>query len=323
MTHTTIAPRLPLERAFAASDQPGWRNAVSHALLGVHVHDAGMRFTGSIRTVAAGGVVISRVTAGAHRTVRSQSLIEGGDGAGYMLCTQISGTGTIEQGGRSITLGPGDVSVFETDVPYELAFDHEFDCLGVLIPREATGISPGRLRQLTLQLADRNDPLVALVGDFARRVSACAATVDAPARERLFGNVVDLIDGLWMSQLRRLERENESVLPTIPADIIAFIETSLADPDLSPVMIAQAHYMSVRKLHGLFAREGITVAAWIRRRRLERCRDDLARGDMSETPIAEIAARWGLVNPPHFSQLFRATYGMTATAYRTEALSHG
>ncbi|WP_189145366.1 hypothetical protein [Streptomyces lacrimifluminis] len=39
---------------------------------------------------------------------------------------------------------------------------------------------------------------------------------------------------------------------------------------------AACHHISVRYLHRLFPPQGITVSAWIRQRRPERCRRDLA-----------------------------------------------
>ena len=53
--------------------------------------------------------------------------------------------------------------------------------------------------------------------------------------------------------------------------------------------------MSVRSLHQLFHDEGLTVAGWIRQRRLERCRRDLADPGLAARPIAAIAAQLGFL----------------------------
>ena len=59
---------------------------------------------------------------------------------------------------------------------------------------------------------------------------------------------------------------------TLLMRIHAFIEQRLGDCDLAPGPVAAAHYISVRYLYRLFEAQGTTVAAWIRHRRLERCR---------------------------------------------------
>jgi AraC-like DNA-binding protein len=81
-------------------------------------------------------------------------------------------------------------------------------------------------------------------------------------------------------------------------------------------MIAAAHHVSVRYLHKLFETEQSGVAAWIRQRRLERCRRDLLDPALRTQPVSAIAARWGLTEPAHFSRLFRAAYGMPLVEYR-------
>jgi AraC-like DNA-binding protein len=96
----------------------------------------------------------------------------------------------------------------------------------------------------------------------------------------------------------------------------AFIEQRLADPALSPATIAGAHHVSVRYLYKLFEGRHRGVAGWIRERRLERSRRDLLDPALAARPVSAIAARWGLVDPAHFSRLFRAAYGVPPLEYR-------
>ena len=98
--------------------------------------------------------------------------------------------------------------------------------------------------------------------------------------------------------------------------IQAFIQQHLADPDLCPETIAATHHISIRTLHRLFGEHDLTIAAWIRARRLEHCRRDLTDPLLRVQPIHAIARRWGFTNPPHFTRAFRATYGVTPTDYQ-------
>ncbi|MGW0883984.1 helix-turn-helix domain-containing protein [Streptomyces sp. NPDC002671] len=104
------------------------------------------------------------------------------------------------------------------------------------------------------------------------------------------------------------------------AQINAFINRHLGDPDLRPAAIAAHHHISLRSLHALFQQEPATVAATIRHRRLERCRADLADPRMRNQPIAALAARWGLLIPAEFSRAFKAAYAMSPGEYRAEAI---
>ncbi|TGB13238.1 helix-turn-helix domain-containing protein [Streptomyces palmae] len=60
--------------------------------------------------------------------------------------------------------------------------------------------------------------------------------------------------------------------------------------------------------------------ASIRRRRLERCRADLASPDLRRQSIRSIAARWGFTGATAFSRAFRAAYDITPNDYRAGAL---
>jgi AraC-like DNA-binding protein len=108
----------------------------------------------------------------------------------------------------------------------------------------------------------------------------------------------------------------ESRERTLLLRIHAFIEQNLGETDLSPGIVAAAHHVSVRHLHRLFEAQDTTVAAWIRRRRLERCRRDLADPAFIAVPVSAVAGRWGMPDSAHFSRLFRRAYGLPPAEYR-------
>ena len=106
-------------------------------------------------------------------------------------------------------------------------------------------------------------------------------------------------------------------------EIKRFIQVNLADTELSPRLIAAAHHISVSYLHRLFQEQESSVAAWIKIRRLERVRRDLADPMLAGIPIHGIAARWGFPDAAGFSRSFRAAYGMPAKDFRAQALNGG
>ncbi|WP_436757370.1 helix-turn-helix domain-containing protein [Streptosporangium sp. V21-05] len=101
--------------------------------------------------------------------------------------------------------------------------------------------------------------------------------------------------------------------------VTAFIEQHLDDPGLSPSAIAAAHNVSVRYLHRLFQPQGVGVAGWVRRRKLERCRADLADPSKRAVPVRLIGARWGFPNEAHFNRTFSAAFDISPAAYRRHA----
>ena len=77
---------------------------------------------------------------------------------------------------------------------------------------------------------------------------------------------------------------------TLMIRVQAFIDQRLTDRQLSPGQIAAAPTTSgPGTLHRLFADHGLTVAGWIRQRRLDRCRRDLADPRLAAQYIDTIA----------------------------------
>ena len=99
------------------------------------------------------------------------------------------------------------------------------------------------------------------------------------------------------------------------------IDQRLDDPDLNVAGAAEANGMSVRYLQKLFEERGDTFAAYVRRRRLEQCRADLADPRNSSVSITSICFRWGFNDAASFSRAFSAAYGVSPRVFRAEAVA--
>jgi AraC-like DNA-binding protein len=93
------------------------------------------------------------------------------------------------------------------------------------------------------------------------------------------------------------------------------VRAHLPDPDLNAAQIAVAHHISVRHLYNVPGEGGISLGDWIRTRRLEECRDALARSGQF-IAIGSLARRWGFRDVSSFGRSFRAAYGMSPRAWR-------
>jgi AraC-like DNA-binding protein len=103
--------------------------------------------------------------------------------------------------------------------------------------------------------------------------------------------------------------------------IHAYIDANLGSVELNPQQIAAAHFISTRHMHAIFREQGITVSSWVRSRRLEVCRRQLTDPLYFGRPVAFIAAQSGLIDPAHFSRVFKATFGESPTELRARTRS--
>ncbi|MFJ8162405.1 helix-turn-helix domain-containing protein [Streptomyces sp. NPDC096136] len=94
--------------------------------------------------------------------------------------------------------------------------------------------------------------------------------------------------------------------------ISTFIDRNLGDPALTPRAVAAHHRISLCSLYPLFGDPPVSIAACIRRRRLERCRADLVSAHLSSHPVEAVAARWGFASASAFGRAFREAYGIAS-----------
>jgi AraC-like DNA-binding protein len=98
--------------------------------------------------------------------------------------------------------------------------------------------------------------------------------------------------------------------------ILDCIDQSLCDPDLSPVTIAQALKISTRHVHRVFHQDGDTVARYILRRRLDKCRMALDDPMLTGLSLTHISTEFGFRSLPHFSRVFRDEFGIAPRDFR-------
>ncbi|MGK3986924.1 helix-turn-helix transcriptional regulator [Sorangium sp. So ce136] len=219
------------------------------------------------------------------------------------------GEGVIAQGGHQAILREGTFAWLQSDAPFELAMSrgrrlllrlplsavqqrHPGVDLWTAVTRgeEHAGerIVAGLLRQILCESSSLSErDCIAAVGVVLEAIGMCGRAPELPRA--------------------RVERA------------LADIELRLGDPALQPTDIARAQGVSRRYLDGAMAEQlGSSLAAHIRRRRLERAASELS--TRPDDAVSEVAARWGFRDASHFTRLFRGHFATTPAAYRRAAL---
>lgn len=281
-----------------------------------------MPLSGEIEAGHLGPVNVGRVqTATPHSVHRTPGLIRRGSAEVYRVVLAMSGSPRLEQEGRAARLRPGEFAVYDFARPYELAYDSAVELAVFGFPRDLLALPPDSAARATAVPIAADRGMGALASPLLRRVVLDMETYRPASAARLCTVMMDLVTAAVAERAGQAEAVClESRERTLLVRVHAFIEQHLAEADLSPGLIAAAHHVSVRHLHRLFEAEDTTVAAWIRRRRLERCRRDLADPALGSLPVAAVAARWGLLDPAHFSRVFRHAFGLPPAEYRRNCL---
>ncbi|MEU0402460.1 helix-turn-helix domain-containing protein [Streptomyces sp. NPDC006197] len=294
-----------------------WNDAVSRTLVPMTVVPRGDGpFDGRIATDRLGYLQVCTMEADAERVSRTPALIARSSEALVAVGVQMSGTATFVQDGRRAEVGEGDLVVYDTTRPYSFDYPRRFATHVFQLPRRTLGVSDDDIRQVTGSAIGTGDGVGAMLLPFLAALASSTADGYPPAvANRLAGNVVDLFSTLIAERAHRGGTDTDA-RSHLMLRVLDHINRNLGDPDLSPEHIAREHRISVRYLHRLFEGEGTTVGQFVRRRRLEECRRELARRGRTAPTVSAVAQRWGFVNPAHFSRSFRAAYGVSPREWR-------
>jgi AraC-like DNA-binding protein len=280
-------------------------------------------FSGVFRVSGLGAMQVVVIETKPITVVRTPQLISQKDpDLLKMLLVCGGGSAVVEQGDRQALLSRGEFALYDTRRPYEVScgLDRPTRVLTFMFSPSLLPLPRSGIEQLSATRVPATPGLGDLTSQFLLHLAsnidlynpAEAARLSTAALEVLATRLArELDEPTWATP----EAERHAQLTTIQS----FIQEHLGDRDLSPATVAAAHHISLRTLHQLFHREGLTVAGWIRQRRLECCRRDLADPALARRPVAAIAARWGFASPGDFSRSFRGAHGMPPAEYRRSA----
>jgi AraC-like DNA-binding protein len=302
-----------------------WRRVVCDTLGPLDMRsDPDTPLSGEISVGQLGAVRVGKVrTETPHSVHRTPGLIRRDSPENYRMVLGMAGTHRLVQDGRVALLRAGELAIYDFGRPYELDYRSAVQLAVFTFPRALLPFGAEDVGALTATPISGGHGTGAILPALLGRIAADLDSFPAASAARLSTVVLDVITAVLAERLDGGLVAPESQGRALLLRIHAFIEQHLADPDLSPAVIAAAHHVSVRYLHRLFALDNVTVAGWIRQRRLERCRTDLTDPVLRTLPVSAIAARRGLPDPAHFSRLFRGAYGLPPGDYRRTALAAG
>ncbi|MEV4254980.1 helix-turn-helix domain-containing protein [Spirillospora sp. NPDC049652] len=271
-----------------------------------------------------GSAQVARFVYSPLHSRRTMRLIRAGDPEQYQLGMVLKGTAWFAQNGAEADLRSQEMALWDTSRPYESGSGLDGGHVEVVVLQIPKAEMPLPSQQVDRLLARRfpaGTGLQAVLSDFLRSLAAHAADAGPGGLATLGHMAVELTAASLTQQLgSRPEVSGEFRAQTLLRRIDAFIDQNLGEPGLTPRLIADRHHISLRTLYTLFEGRPEGVSASIRRRRLERCRADLACAEFRDQPVQAIAARWGFTNAASFSRTFRAAYGTAPHDYRHRAL---
>ncbi|WP_169807286.1 helix-turn-helix domain-containing protein [Herbidospora cretacea] len=297
-----------------------WWESVGRSVVSVEASsEVAHRFWARMESADFGQVQVSRVTCLPFEACRTSRLIRDRDPGTLHLSLTLHGCSGLHQNRMEADLRAGDLVLYDTSRPFRAwtgRLGQVSEGIVMQLPRDALTVPERRLQSLmALRLPGRTG-LGGLLAASLRQLTSDPAGLPPAYSPRVASTLLSLLDGL----LEWAAGEPPPGPPPSRRSLLvrahAYIEERLHDPVLSPVAVAAALSVSLRHLYALFEQEGLTVADWIRRRRLTNARHDLADPRCDHLTVGMIGARWGFMGDSQFSRAFRTVYGVAPGAFR-------
>ncbi|GAA2093626.1 helix-turn-helix domain-containing protein [Kitasatospora saccharophila] len=312
-----------------------WREAMGQHRAAEMSSDHVDTFTARMRQFDLGPVALTQTSFPSIRVRRTERMIKREDAELLHLTvlTQGYALAATSAGERAELVGVGDFFLAHSSYPYDTRTLGSPDTppdrrgvegLAIDLPSALLPVPAHRLRELMVRKLSGRSGTGALLQEFVVGLGRQADGLQPAEAARLGGVMVDLI-GAWL--LRELDAEDaqpqEARHRALVESVRAFVRRNLHDPRLAPPVVAAAHHISLSYLHRLFTEyaQGETVAAFIRRQRLERAGRDLADPALRAVPIHAVAARYGMIGASEFTRAFKAAHGLPPREYRQRALA--
>lgn len=233
-----------------------------------------------------------------------------GDGlaVGYVGAGRV----VVEQGGRRLEVGPGQVALYNAATPYRVSADGPHTYLVVRVPSQ-------RLRVHDLD----NDPAFAadlssypsgsVLAALLRTITELTAPPAGAAAQHLGDAVADCVHAV-------LAEQHLDVGSSQPSELFermtAWLDARLGNPSLGADDLARGLFVTPRYVRKVFAQHGTTVSEHVRQRRLDVIRGELLDPRNADEQISSIAARWGFRDASVFSRAFSKEYGESPRQFR-------
>ncbi len=296
-----------------AADRPAfWREVICAAYVELDAEPLSRTsFSGSVTLSEWGDVRLSRVEADGQIVTRRVADRQ----SDCLVSIQMSGIGRVTQSGRTAVLKPGDLALYDTTRPYELAFDDPFDQIVMQFSRDSLISRNVHIESAVALCCAGQTGAGAVASSFAQTLLMHGHDLPDAFRGRLGLQALDCVAAALA--LMAGSMATKSAVHTFDRQrVLTFIDANLTNPNLSVGFIGRAFGISTRTLQKLFADDEVHLGEHIQRTRLSHARMALRDPLRSHQTIARIADEFGFSDAAHFSRAFRSAFGCTPREYR-------
>jgi AraC-like DNA-binding protein len=307
-----------------AKRRQAWRDAICEIYLQVDcTAEQQDDYDGFVREMRFGDVTLTDALLSPQSVRRQSQHIAHFDKDYYYAGIEQIGRFEILQGGSSVELRPGIGGLYYANEPYVLRSNVKTRQFWIELPREAFNRRFESGRPPLLKPIHLGQGLGRIAAEFCSSLASEGAGLDAHTRARLGEQFMDIFAMAISGRPGHEPEADAGVQQARLRSVKAYIDAHLSDANLSLAAIAKNNGISLRYLHQLFRQMDMSASEWLRLRRLQRSYDLLSSPRYGAQSITEIAYSMGFNSSSHFSNLFRAQFGLRPSDVRGTSVVAG
>ncbi|WP_431954853.1 helix-turn-helix domain-containing protein [Actinacidiphila sp. bgisy167] len=255
-------------------------------------------------TSAVGDVSISEQYGDAVEGMSGGTGMKGVEQRRLLVNIMRSGGTSLTASGRTVHVPPGTLSIRNAELPWEFSSLPGTRGQALVLPYEILAAA-GFGELPTLALVSQHAPEARLLLGQLQLLRDIWGELSPGGALAVQESLVQLLVGTLMAHGVSAD---SAFRPSLRVAARNVADSRLMDPDLSPAEVARTLSVSVRTLHRAFAGSDESLMAYVRRRRLERARQELVAFGGKYT-LSAMAARWQFADASHFSRAFKRQFG--------------
>ncbi len=193
----------------------------------------------------------------------------------------------------------------------------DFANLSLIIPRSSLEGALQQPEDHNMKVLDANEGITAVLRDTYLSLFKNIDSMSLEHSERVLSSITDLLATSLNSSEKYGSRDFHQHQATTVYAIKRFIQTHIANPDLSPAFIAAEMGFSRSKLYRIFDKIG-GVTEYIRQQRMQKAYHLLTQPNLSHIPIYQVALEFGYNTDNSFIRAFREHFGITPSDARNQ-----
>lgn len=296
-----------------------WRNVLSAAFGPIEAtQNSDENVSGSVKTFRRAQLQFNEISYRGQTLERTSQNIARFDQEYFTFGRPVSGPLFFEQKDRQFTVEPGCLVLLNQTSAYRAATDHCYHAFSISIPKQMLLQRTAHIQSFyKIEVSDKS-PRGQLLSSFAKHMTDGMANWSERELIALREQLLDLIVLLMINDGNGYTSGYETSVKSAHRErAIAYIKRNYRDPHLTPRSIAAACGISLSYLHKVFHLADMQLENYVYSLRLESARQMLHDPADRDKTVQQIAYKVGFSHPSHFSRLFKETYGMSPTEFRT------